>query len=131
MDATFAQSVARMGTQTNVLGQSRIWHDTDQSLSWVAIRRLALRCLLPHGIVDRRFNDGRIDILLLARLHVLAGIDGGELREFDSHANVDRESVIGTLPPLKDDCVPVPQGFGQGATSDVGAPRRDLAWALG
>ena len=60
-------------------------------------------------------------VSLLASLHLLAAAGGEGLLEFDCHPNVGREAVVGSLLPVSDGRVPVPQGEGLGAVPDLAA----------
>ena len=68
-------------------------------------------------------------ISLLASLHLLAAAGGEGLLEFDCHPNVGREAVVGTLLPVTDGRVPVPQTPGLGAEPDLDALARYQTWA--
>ncbi len=54
----------------------------------------------------------------LASLHLLAAAGGDGLLEFDCHPNVGREAVVGSLLPVTDGRVPVPQTAGLGSVPD-------------
>ncbi len=58
-------------------------------------------------------------VSLLASLHVLAAAGGEGLLEFDCHPNVGREAVVGSLLPVVNGCVPVPQTPGLGAVPNI------------
>ena len=58
-------------------------------------------------------------VSLLASLHVLTAAGGSGLLEFDCHPNAGRELVVGSLLPVSNGRVPVPQGPGLGATPDT------------
>lgn len=68
-------------------------------------------------------------VSLLASLHLLAAAGGEGLLEFDCHPNVGREAVVGSLLPVTDGHVPVPQGPGLGAVPDLDALIRYRTWA--
>lgn len=67
-------------------------------------------------------------ISLLSSLHLLAAAGGEGLLEFDCHPNVGREAVVGSLLPVTDGRVPVPQGAGLGAEPDLPALARYQTW---
>jgi len=83
-----------------------------------AVARGKLFC--PHV-----FGGG---IALIASLHLLAAAGGDGLLEFDCHPNAARELVVGSLLPVRDGRVPVPQSPGLGTTPDLGALRRYQTW---
>jgi L-alanine-DL-glutamate epimerase-like enolase superfamily enzyme len=58
-------------------------------------------------------------VSLLASLHVLTAAGGSGLLEFDCHPNAGRELVVGSLLPVSNGRVPVPQTPGLGATPDT------------
>ena len=60
-------------------------------------------------------------VSLLSSLHLLAAAGGAGLLEFDCHPNVGREAVIGSLLPVHEGRVPVPQAPGLGALPDLDA----------
>lgn len=68
-------------------------------------------------------------ISLLASLQLLAAAGGEGLLEFDCHPNVGREAVVGTLLPVTEGRVPVPQTPGLGAQPDLDALQRFRTWA--
>ena len=68
-------------------------------------------------------------VSLLASLHLLAAAGGEGLLEFDCHPNVGREAVVGSLLPVRDGRVPVPQAPGLGAVPDLDALNRYRTWA--
>ena len=68
-------------------------------------------------------------ISLLASLQLLAAAGGEGLLEFDCHPNVGREAVVGSLLPVTDGRVPVPQTPGLGAVPDLDALARYRTWA--
>ena len=68
-------------------------------------------------------------VSLLASLHLLAAAGGEGLLEFDCHPNVGREAVVGSLLPVTDGRVPVPQRPGLGAVPDLDALSRYRTWA--
>jgi L-alanine-DL-glutamate epimerase-like enolase superfamily enzyme len=68
-------------------------------------------------------------ISVLTSLHLLAAVGGEGLLEFDCHPNLGREAVVGTLLPVKDGRVPVPQGPGLGAVPDLKALGPYRSWA--
>ena len=78
------------------------------------------RLFCPHF-----FGGG---IALLSSLHLLAATGGDGLLEFDSHPNAGRELIVGTLLPIKDGKVPVPQVPGLGSLPDLDALRRYQTW---
>ena len=49
--------------------------------------------------------------------------------EFDCHSNVGREAVVGSLLPVDDGRVPVPQTPGLGAVPDIGTLDRFKTWS--
>ena len=65
----------------------------------------------------------------LASLHVLAAVGGEGLLEFDCHPNVGREAIVGSLLPVHQGRVPVPQTPGLGAVPDIGALERFKTWS--
>ena len=67
-------------------------------------------------------------VALLASLHLLAAVGGDGLLEFDCHPNAGRELVVGSLLPVGDGRVPVPQGAGLGAVPDLAALDRYRSW---
>ena len=67
-------------------------------------------------------------ISLLASLHLLAAAGGTGLLEYDCHPNAGRELVVGSLLPVREGKVPVPQGPGLGATPDMAALERYRTW---
>ena len=67
-------------------------------------------------------------VSLLASLHLLAAAGGEGLLEFDCHPNAGREAVVGSLLPVKEGRVPVPQGPGLGAEPDLAALDRYRTW---
>lgn len=68
-------------------------------------------------------------ISLLSSLHLIAAAGGQGLLEFDCHPNTGREAVIGSLLPVTDGRVPVPQSPGLGAVPDLEALSRYRTWA--
>ena len=68
-------------------------------------------------------------ISVLASLHLLAAAGGGGLLEFDCHPNVGREAVVGSLLPVTEGRVPVPQTPGLGAEPDLAALAPYRTWA--
>jgi D-galactarolactone cycloisomerase len=68
-------------------------------------------------------------ISLLASLQLLAAAGGNGLLEYDCHPNVGREAVVGSLLPVTDGRVPVPQTPGLGAEPDLDALARYRTWA--
>lgn len=60
-------------------------------------------------------------ISLLSSLQLLAAAGGRGLLEFDCHPNVGREAVVGSLLPVTEGRVPVPQTPGLGAQPDLQA----------
>ena len=68
-------------------------------------------------------------VSLLASLHVLAAAGGEGLLEFDCHPNVGREAVVGSLLPVDNGRVPVPQTPGLGAVPDIEALERYKTWS--
>lgn len=69
-------------------------------------------------------------IALLASLHLLAAAGGNGLLEFDCHSNAGRELVVGSLLPVADGRVPVPQAPGLGAAPDLEALRPYQTWPV-
>lgn len=67
-------------------------------------------------------------ISLLASLHLLAAAGGTGLLEYDCHPNAGRELVVGSLLPVREGRVPVPQGAGLGATPDLDGLMRYCTW---
>lgn len=67
-------------------------------------------------------------VSLLASLHLLAAAGGEGLLEFDCHPNIGREAVVGSLLPVSEGRVPVPQGAGLGAVPDLQALERYRTW---
>ena len=70
-------------------------------------------------------------ISLLSSLHLLAAAGGEGLLEFDCHPNVGREAVVGSLLPVSEGRVPVPQAPGLGAVPDLEALAQYRTWAPG
>ena len=68
-------------------------------------------------------------IALLASLHALAAAGGDGLLEFDCHPNAGRELIVGDLLPVREGCVPVPDGPGLGAAPDLARLAPYLTWA--
>ncbi len=68
-------------------------------------------------------------VSLLASLHVLAAAGGNGLLEFDCHPNVGRAAVVGSLLPVHDGRVPVPQTPGLGAVPDNEALAPYKTWS--
>lgn len=58
-------------------------------------------------------------LALLSSLHLLAATGGDGLLEFDPRDNPVREAVIGSLLPVENGMVPVPQDSGLGAVPDL------------
>lgn len=67
-------------------------------------------------------------IALIASLHLLAAVGGDGLLEFDCHPNAGRELVVGSLLPVREGRVPVPQRPGLGTTPDLGLLRPRQTW---
>ena len=67
-------------------------------------------------------------VALIASLHLLAAAGGDGLLEFDCHPNAAREIVVGSLLPVRDGRVPVPQAPGLGTTPDLGLLRPYQTW---
>ena len=67
-------------------------------------------------------------IALLSSLHLLAATGGDGLLEFDARDNAVREAVLGSLLPVSDGTVPVPQGPGMGVTVDLKALASYRTW---
>ena len=67
-------------------------------------------------------------IALLASLHLLAAAGGDGLLEFDCHPNAGRELVVGSLLPVQNGRVPVPQLAGLGAVPDAAALDQYRTW---
>lgn len=67
-------------------------------------------------------------VALLASLHLLAAAGGSGLLEYDCHPNAGRDLVVGSLLPVSDGHVPVPEGAGLGATPYVEALDRYRSW---
>lgn len=67
-------------------------------------------------------------VALLASLHLLAAVGGDGLLEFDCHPNAGRELVVGSLLPVAEGRVPVPQQPGIGAAPDLAGLRRYRSW---
>lgn len=67
-------------------------------------------------------------VALLASLHLLAAVGGDGSLEFDRRPNAGRERVVGSLLPVRDGRVPVPQGAGLGAVPDLAALDRYRSW---
>jgi D-galactarolactone cycloisomerase len=66
---------------------------------------------------------------LLASLHLLVAFRGDGLLEFDSHPNALRDLVLGSLLPVSNGRVPVPQGPGLGVQPDLAVLERYRTWA--
>lgn len=64
----------------------------------------------------------------LASLHLLAAAGGDGMLEFDGHPNAGRELIVGSLLPVCEGRVPVPQRPGLGATPDLAALERYRSW---
>jgi D-galactarolactone cycloisomerase len=58
-------------------------------------------------------------LALLSSLHLLAATGGDGLLEFDPRDNPVREAVIGSLLPVENGTIPVPQGPGLGVAPDL------------
>ncbi len=69
-------------------------------------------------------------IALLASLHLLAAAGGDGLLEFDCHPNAGRELVVGSLLPVTEGRVPVPQNPGLGTAPDLQALRPYQSWPV-
>ena len=69
-------------------------------------------------------------LALLASLHLLAAVGGDGFLEFDAYDNVVREVVIGSLLPVSEGRVPVPQSPGLGAVPDLAALAPYRTWPL-
>ena len=69
-------------------------------------------------------------VSILASLHLLAAAGGTGLLEYDCHPNAGRELIVGSLLPVRDGKVPVPDGPGLGAAPDMTALKRYRTWAL-
>lgn len=67
-------------------------------------------------------------ISLLSSLHLIAAAGGAGLLEFDCHPNVGREAVVGSMLPVHEGRVPVPQGPGLGAVPDLRALAAYRTW---
>jgi L-alanine-DL-glutamate epimerase-like enolase superfamily enzyme len=67
----------------------------------------------------------------IASLHLLAASGRDGMLEFDCHPNAGRELVVGSLLPVADGRVPVPQEPGLGATPDLEALRPFQSWPAG
>ncbi len=67
-------------------------------------------------------------IALLASLHLLAAAGGDGWLEFDCHPNAGRELIVGSLLPVTEGRVPVPQAPGLGVTPDLAALDRYRTW---
>lgn len=67
-------------------------------------------------------------IALLSSLHLLAATGGDGLLEFDARDNAVREAVLGSLLPVSDGTVPVPQDPGMGVTVDLKALASYRTW---
>ena len=67
-------------------------------------------------------------IALLASLHLLAATGGDGLLEFDARDNAVRESVLGSLLPVDNGTVPIPQSPGMGTIPDLQALARYRTW---
>ena len=68
-------------------------------------------------------------ISLMASLQLLAAAGGDGLLEFDCHPNMGREAVVGSLLPVGNGRVPVPQTPGLGAVPDIKALERYKTWS--
>ena len=69
-------------------------------------------------------------VSVLASLHLLAAAGGEGLLEFDCHPNVGREAVVGSLLPVTDGRVPVPQTAGLGSEPDLAALAPYQTWPV-
>ena len=69
-------------------------------------------------------------VSVLASLHLLAAAGGEGLLEFDCHPNVGREAVVGSLLPVTDGRVPVPQTAGLGSVPDLAALAPYQTWPV-
>jgi D-galactarolactone cycloisomerase len=67
-------------------------------------------------------------ISILASLHLLVAAGGTGLLEYDCHPNAGRELVIGSLLPVTEGRVSVPNGPGLGAIPDLAGLDRYRAW---
>ncbi len=67
-------------------------------------------------------------IALLASLHLLAAVGGDGLLEFDCHPNAGRELIVGSLLPVQEGHVPVPQGVGLGVVPQLTRLERFRTW---
>jgi D-galactarolactone cycloisomerase len=67
-------------------------------------------------------------IAILASLHLLAAVRGGGMLEFDCHPNAGRELIVGSLLPVRDGRVPVPQRPGLGVIPELAALSRYRTW---
>lgn len=69
-------------------------------------------------------------IALLASLHLLAAAGGDGYLELDCHPNAGRELIVGSLLPLTEGRVPVPQGPGLGVVPDLARLDRYRTWPV-
>ena len=67
-------------------------------------------------------------ISILASLHLLVAAGGTGLLEYDCHPNAGRELVIGSLLPVTEGRIPVPEGPGLGAIPDLAGLERYRTW---
>lgn len=67
-------------------------------------------------------------VALMASLHVLAAAGGEGMLEVDCHPNAGRELIVGSLLPVREGRVPVPQGPGLGVTPDPAVLDRYRSW---
>lgn len=67
-------------------------------------------------------------IAVLASLHLLAAAGGEGLLEFDCHPNAGRELIVGSLLPVTEGRVPVPQEPGLGVVPDLAQLDRYRTW---
>lgn len=65
---------------------------------------------------------------LLASLHLMVAFDSDSILEFDPHPNALRELVLGSLLPVANGRVPVPQGPGLGAVPNLAALEPYRTW---
>ncbi|MFO1115015.1 MAG: mandelate racemase/muconate lactonizing enzyme family protein [Beijerinckiaceae bacterium] len=96
------------------------WGGVTGSLAVARSAVAAGKAYCPHV-----FGGG---IALLASLHVLAAVGGDGTLELDCHPNAGREAIVGSLLPVSDGSVPVPQTPGLGATPDFATLERYRTW---